>query len=162
MEYSERMNGLDEIDSRILALLRTDARRTYADIAKELGLVRQTVKNRIAAMEDRGIIRGYVTLVDMAADSEAILCFIDIDLYPDYFNDAIEYLQKDPMVQKLYQMTGSCRLHVMSIAVNHRQLQYYVDNLRKKLMGVRYITYSVALSTLKDSGGVRRNYGKKE
>lgn len=149
----EKISGLDDIDNKILKMLRNDARIAYAEIGKELNLARQTVKNRIDALEERGIIRGYTTLMDATADTEAILFFIDIETHPEYFNDVIDYLQKDTVVKRLYQMTGACRLHVMAVASNHRQLQSYVDMLRTKLMGIRYITYSVSLSTLKDSGG---------
>lgn len=149
--------GLDEIDNRILEMLRFDARKSFAEIGKELNIARQTVKNRVAAMEQRGIIRGYVTMIDTIADTETSLVFIDIDVNPEYFNDVIEYLQKDPAVQRMYQMTGTCHLHLISCFSSHRWLQNYVDRLRKKLMGVRYVTYSIAMSTLKDSGGVIHN-----
>jgi len=155
MSYFEKFEGLDETDNKILDILRADARTPYAEIGKELGIARQTVKNRVDAMEERGIIKGYVTLVDVTDDIEAMLVLVDIDAHPEYFNDVIEYLQKDPMVKKLYQMTGGCRLHAMVVISSQRQLQNYVHRLRNNLMGVKYISYSAALSILKDSGGVR-------
>lgn len=56
---------LDDIDRSILQILQRDARHTTAvDIAEKLDVSDGTVRNRIEALEQRGIIEGYVPLVD--------------------------------------------------------------------------------------------------
>jgi Lrp/AsnC family transcriptional regulator, leucine-responsive regulatory protein len=61
------MEGLDETDRRILLALSRDGRRAAADLAKELGLSRQAVTDRIRGLEQRKVIRGYRADVDPAA-----------------------------------------------------------------------------------------------
>jgi len=58
------INGLDEIDNQIVNLLIEDARLTYSDIGEKVGLSRVAVKNRVSALEERGIIKGYHADVD--------------------------------------------------------------------------------------------------
>lgn len=57
------MDGMDEIDRRLIALLRHDARRGVTDLAAELGLSRATIRARIARLEAQGEILGYAAIV---------------------------------------------------------------------------------------------------
>ncbi|RDI71674.1 Lrp/AsnC family transcriptional regulator [Halopelagius longus] len=57
--------GLDEIDLGILHLLQEDARNyTPVDMAKQLPVSDQTVRNRIEKMERMGVLEGYVPVID--------------------------------------------------------------------------------------------------
>lgn len=149
MENEELFENIDDTDLKILEILKRDARKTYADIGKELGIVRQTVKNRIDALEKRGIIKGYTTIVDYANDTDALMFFMDIQAYPEYFDDVVEGLKKEKYIKRLYHMTGACQLHAIGITTSPRNLQSYADSMRHRLMGIKYITYSIAMSTIK-------------
>src|SRR5258708_30657855 len=59
--------ALDPVDRRLLLALSRDGRRTAADLAKDLGLSRQAVAERIRDLERREVIRGYPAHVDPAA-----------------------------------------------------------------------------------------------
>ena len=58
------ISGLDEKDNMIIKMLVDDARLNYSDIAEEVGLSRVAVKNRIKAIENEGIIKGYHAEID--------------------------------------------------------------------------------------------------
>lgn len=49
----------DETDQNLLTLLRENARRPVADLARRLGLARTTVQARIERLESSGVISGY-------------------------------------------------------------------------------------------------------
>ena len=49
------ITGLDQIDNRIIELLRNNARLSYSEIGKIVGLSRVTVKRRIEQLEKSGI-----------------------------------------------------------------------------------------------------------
>jgi DNA-binding Lrp family transcriptional regulator len=53
------MPTLDELDRQILDTLVGDARRSARAIARELGVAAGTVSQRIARLEEAGVIRGY-------------------------------------------------------------------------------------------------------
>lgn len=56
---------LDDVDRGILHLLQEDARNnSAADIADEVGVAPNTVRNRIERLKERGIIRGYHPHID--------------------------------------------------------------------------------------------------
>ena len=56
--------GLDEIDRRILDLIRDNARLRYSEIGQMVGISRVSVRNRMEQMEKSGVIRGYRTVMD--------------------------------------------------------------------------------------------------
>src|SRR5262245_54661456 len=58
---------LDATDRRLLVALSRDGRRPAADLAKELGLSRQAVTQRIHELEARRVIRGYRADIDPGA-----------------------------------------------------------------------------------------------
>ena len=57
---------MDEIDSKILRRLLTDARSSYRKIAFELGISPPTVLNRISKLERDEVIKSYSAIVDYA------------------------------------------------------------------------------------------------
>lgn len=46
------VNGLDELDIKILDIIKYDARASYEEIAKQVGVSRTAVKNRMKIMEE--------------------------------------------------------------------------------------------------------------
>lgn len=56
---------LDELDRHIIYTLQTEARHTSSgDIAEQMDVSASTVRNRIARLEDEGVIRGYHADID--------------------------------------------------------------------------------------------------
>lgn len=51
------LSGLDEIDRKMLDLLTQNARYTYSELGERLGLSRVAIKNRMDALEQRGVSR---------------------------------------------------------------------------------------------------------
>lgn len=58
---------MDDVDHRIVALLREDARRSYADIGQRVALSAPAVKRRVDRLESGGVIRGYSATLDAEA-----------------------------------------------------------------------------------------------
>lgn len=54
---------MDEIDQRLVTILRHDARRGISELASELKLSRATVRSRIEKLEERGDIVGYTVVL---------------------------------------------------------------------------------------------------
>ena len=58
---------MDETDERILAELTDHARATFAEIGERVNLSAPAVKRRVDRMLERGVIRGFTTVVDRQA-----------------------------------------------------------------------------------------------
>ena len=55
---------MDDIDRRLLAALVQDARTSYADLARQVGLSAQSVHERVRKLEREGVLRGSSADVD--------------------------------------------------------------------------------------------------
>jgi DNA-binding Lrp family transcriptional regulator len=69
---------LDQLDAAIVALLRADARSSYAEIGDAVGLSAPAVKRRVDRMLATGAIRGFTTLVDPAALGWTTEAFVEL------------------------------------------------------------------------------------
>lgn len=58
---------MDDIDQRIVALLRENARRSFQDIGSRVSLSAPAIKRRVDRLEADGIIRGYAAVLDHGA-----------------------------------------------------------------------------------------------
>src|SRR3712207_2891978 len=69
---------MDDIDRRIVALLRENARRSFKDIGDDANLSAPAVKRRVDWREGDGVIRGYTAVVDPAAFGWHAEAFVDL------------------------------------------------------------------------------------
>src|SRR5436190_9961253 len=100
---------LDRTDRALLVSLSRDGRRPAADLAKELGLSRQAVTERIRELERRGVIRGYRADVDPAALGLGVRAQLRITLdgkAPQKEKDVLRRLTASPLVRSVYRVSG--------------------------------------------------------
>ena len=57
---------LDDIDLKLISLLKRDARKPVVALAKAVGLSRSAVQGRLARLEEDGTIRGYTVVLGPA------------------------------------------------------------------------------------------------
>jgi Lrp/AsnC family transcriptional regulator, leucine-responsive regulatory protein len=142
------IEAIDAIDQRILAELQADGRITNHELAGRVGLSPSPCLRRVRALEEAGVIRNYVGLVDPAALGLHVSAFVRVRLdgQDDRHLAAFEQAVADfPEVMECYLMTGESdyqlRVLVSSLAA-------FEDFLRQKLTriaGVSQVTSSFAL-----------------
>lgn len=71
-------SGLDEISLRILKELRANARTSFTEIGRRIGLTAPAVAERVHRMEEDGVITGYHAAVDPRKLGLPITAFIQI------------------------------------------------------------------------------------
>ena len=100
---------LDRTDRALLLALSRDGRRPAADLAKELGLSRQAVTERIRELERRGVIRGYCADVDPVALGLGVRAQLRITLdgkTPQKEKEVLRRLTASPLVRSVYRVSG--------------------------------------------------------
>lgn len=117
--------GLDEADRRILYALMTDARGTTApDIAEELGVSATTVRNRIAKLEEAGVITGYHAKVDFErADGRIANLYVCNAPVAERETFAAKAAAVPGVVHVRELMTGRSNLHVLAVGENTLDLR---------------------------------------
>jgi Lrp/AsnC family leucine-responsive transcriptional regulator len=101
---------LDEVDRRLVLTLSRNGRRSAAGLAKDLGLSRQAVTERMRSLEERGVIRGYRADVDPLALGLPIRAQLRLALDgtapPQKEKEVIRLLTSHPMVRAVSRVSG--------------------------------------------------------
>lgn len=150
------IDGLDELDNKILTVIEKDARLTYSEIGERVGLSRVAVKNRMGALEEKGIIQGYHTIINPTSLPEGRRFFMDVITEPDKFEQVIDRLVNYEIIRRVYAVTGECRFRAEGYASSNTKYEMYMFSVKRNLEGVKSITIQDAQYTIKDvDGGVR-------
>lgn len=149
------LSGLDETDQQIVNLLIKNARMSYSDIGEAVGLSRVAVKARISALEDRGIIEEYTTIINPQKISGAISCYFELEMEPPRFAEVVDILNQNDLVTQIYQVSGRSKLHVHAVAAGNEEMEDFLNRVIYTLPGVREMSCNVILSRIKDIKGLR-------
>ena len=110
------LDGLDEMDQKIIRLLVENARISYSDIGEETGISRVAVKARIQALEKRGVIEEYTTIINPQKISGAVSCYFEIETKPGYLAQVTDILYKNDTVTQIHQVmkwNSSCTMSLI-------------------------------------------------
>lgn len=100
------LDGMDEVDQKIVQLLIKNARMSYSDIGQQVGISRVAVKSRIKALEEKGVIEEYTAIINPQKISGAVSCYFEIELSPEHFEAAVNILRENPTITQIYRVTG--------------------------------------------------------
>ena len=149
------LDGLDELDQKIVQLLIKNARMSYSEIGQQIGISRVAVKMRVQALEDKGIIEEYTTIINPQKISGAVSCYFEIETKPEALMEVAEVLKKNDTITQIYRVTGKSRLHVHAVASSHEEMEALVSQTIDKLPGVTECSCNMILSRIKDIKGLR-------
>ena len=124
---------MDTVDRSILALLEQDARLTYADIGKRVGLAASSVHDRVRKLERRGVITGYRAEVDLERVDLPITAFVSLALRPSSPQDLPALIAEFPLVESCYSVAGDNSYVLVVRAPSTNALEELLDALRAKL-----------------------------
>jgi len=104
IETTEKL--LDRVGWEILCALQQDARLSYAEIGRRVGMSPPAVMERVRRMEDAGIITGYTTKIDLAKLGLTIQAIIRVRYPGDRCMIVQELAAKTPGVLQCHHVTG--------------------------------------------------------
>ena len=139
----------DDIDRKLLDLLRANARAPAAALARQLGLSRPAVHERIRKLEESGAIRGY-TIVG-APVKPALHAHVLIEIDPKLHDRAIGALRGFTAVRRLHTLSCDYDLLLELRTATAEELDEALTRIGN-VVGVRSTTTSVILSTRVDRG----------
>jgi DNA-binding Lrp family transcriptional regulator len=98
---------MKDADTRLLDLLRANAREPTASLARKLGLARSTVQERIARLEREGTIQGYTVRLADLAGAHRLRAVVMIETDPKQADRVSVELKRMPEVRSLSAVSGS-------------------------------------------------------
>ena len=146
---------IDEIDQRILLLLQQNARLSNAAVAEEVGLTVSTIHERVKKLERKGIIKGYVAVVDAEAVGKPITAFIRLNAdsaslnYIESKRSVQEVCLAEPNVLECHGVAGDDCYILKVRAAGPKDLEKLLERIRTNAQ-VSKSTTSIVLSTFKE------------
>src|SRR5690554_7980343 len=112
------MNGVDEVDQKIISLLKEDAKMSIKELSHRVGISKTPVYERIKKLERSGIIEKYVAVIDnrKLINGMYVFCSVSLDVQKlKEIENFKEEIRKLPEVLECYLMEigrASCRERV--------------------------------------------------
>lgn len=149
-----RRHDLDAIDRRILAALQEDARIANNELAAAVGLSPAPCLRRVRALEEDGVIRKHVSLVNPGAVGLPVSVFVSISLERQV-EEALKRFERvilgRPEVMECYLMTGDADYLLRVVCADLAAYERFVLDHLTKVPGVSSIRSSFALKQVKYS-----------
>ena len=145
---------LDKVDRRILDLVQREGALSVAEVASRTGLSTTTCWRRIQALEQSGVIKGRVALLDRAALGLDVTIFAHVKLSTQG-RDAIaafaEAIRERPEVLDCYTTMGEWDFMLRVVTRDIKAYEaFYLDHL-SKLPNVQSINSSVTVTVIKET-----------
>ncbi|MDP3833962.1 MAG: Lrp/AsnC family transcriptional regulator [Hydrogenophaga sp.] len=137
---------MDALDQQLLSLLRKDARTNVAALAKKLDVSRGTVSNRIARLEDSGVIVGYTVRLRPDAEPDEISAWMSVAVEGNQTRAVIASLLGEPGVAELHDTNGRWDLLAELRATSLTELSQVLERIRL-IRGISSTETSLHLAT---------------
>lgn len=134
---------MDRYNKKILVELQKNARISYTDLGKKIGLSGPAVKERVQKLEDEGVIKGYTTRLDLSKLGYSLTAFINFKMNPGNINRFINKLKNMPEVIESHRITGGDNMILKVALKDTRELEKLINTFIE--YGVP--TTSIILST---------------
>ena len=108
---------LDEIDSKIIAMLQEDGRASYSDIAEDVKRTEVTVRRRVKRLKDEGYIKRFTVVLDPLKIGKSIRAIIRVKTVMKHATSVSKKLSKFKEVNEAYFLDGAFGL-IMMVTVN--------------------------------------------
>ena len=141
-------NSIDDLDRRVLALLRADARQPVAVLAKALKVSRGTVQNRIDRMLTRGVIQGFTVRSHDEVETHRVRAVTSIAIEGERSGAVIKALQGFAEVRRVHTTNGRWDLIAELEVETLEAFSAALDALRQ-IEGIASTETSILLATRK-------------
>lgn len=138
---------LDDLDHRLIAILRGNSRTPVAVLARDLGVNRSTVTSRINRLVDTGVIEGFTVRLSNDVDRDAIRGVTTIVTEPRHGQDVVREIRGYPEVERLHSTTGAWDLVVQLRCPSLSEFDLILERIRS-LPGVRDTQTSLLFNSL--------------
>lgn len=136
---------MDEIDQKILKILKENSRSTYVEIGRTLELSEGTVRNRVQSLIDDGIITKFTIEVSLSVGIRALI-MISIDPNTPTLNVS-KIISDLSEIEKIYEVTGQYEIVCVVSSPNIEGLNQTIEDIRA-IEGVTSTNTIIVLRTI--------------
>jgi DNA-binding Lrp family transcriptional regulator len=142
--------AMDDLDYKMISLLRSDARRPVAALAAELGVSRATIRSRIDRLIENDVIRGFTIAVHDRATRNLVRAVMMIEVEGKAAGKIVRRLHGYPEVRKLHSTNGHWDLVAELVTDSLGEFEEVLNRIRL-VDGIKSTETSILLSSPKDT-----------
>jgi len=134
---------LSRIDRKILRSLQQNARLSFAELARQVGLTTTPCKERVKRLERDGYISGYHARLDPGKLDRGLVVFVQITLQRtagNAFREFTEAIQDVPEVEECYLVAGNFDYLIKARVKDMTQYREFLGGSLMQLPGVQEST----------------------
>ncbi|HEV7376032.1 MAG TPA: Lrp/AsnC family transcriptional regulator [Pyrinomonadaceae bacterium] len=146
---------MDEKDEKILELLQEDGRMSNVDLARAVEMTPSAMLERVRKLEERGLIKGYMALIDPHALELGLLAFIFVRVADEYALEQSERtadgLAALPSVLEVHHLAGEDCFLVKVRARDTDDLYRILKEEFEQFKNIRSTRTTIVLKTVKET-----------
>jgi Lrp/AsnC family transcriptional regulator len=145
---------MDRIDLRILDLLQTDAARSNADLAEAVGLSVSPCWRRVALLEQQGVIRKRVAILDRDRLGLGVTVIVQVRLTTHGRQSLVDFeerVRELPEVTQCFTVMGAIDFVLVVVTTDIRAYERFMRERLSQLPGVQAIESNIVMSAIKDT-----------
>lgn len=140
---------LNELDLKIIKMLERDARASFRELAKKLGVSEGTVHNRVRRLQQVGVIKGYSARVDPTKLGFDLTAVIGLRVVGGHLVEVEKELSRLKEVCCVYDVTGDYDAIVVARFKSRAELNRFIKGVLSNPHVERSVTH-VVLNTVKE------------
>jgi len=140
---------VEELELKIIRALNQNSRKSFREIAKEIGTSAPVVINKVKRMEEEGAIKGYIPVLDAEYFGFTLMAVVALRISHGKLIEAQEKIAEDPRVLAIYDVTGDWD----SIVIAHFKGREDLNKFIKTILAQKYVDRTVThivLNVVKD------------
>ncbi|XRO77158.1 Lrp/AsnC family transcriptional regulator [Methanocaldococcus sp. 10A] len=145
---------IDRIDLKILRILNENARKSFREIGRELGISEGTIRNRVKKMIDKGIITGFHASINPKNLGFEVIAILGLYIKPSKVEETLNKLKELNEIVGLYQTTGEYDAVCIAILKDMESLGNFLAEKIYPLVNVNGCKVTLVLRTFKDGSKI--------
>jgi len=122
-------NKVDELNWKILECMQQNARESFVNIGKKVGLTPPAVAERVKKMEDLGIIEGYKTIVSHSKIGLQLRAIVALRAFVGKLKPFLNKVNTFDEVVNCYRITGNENIIMEVVLKDQFHLEQFIDTL---------------------------------
>ncbi|MCL5067601.1 MAG: Lrp/AsnC family transcriptional regulator [Thaumarchaeota archaeon] len=143
------MSDIDEIDRKIIEQYTTDARQSYHQVAKKIGVAVSTVQERTKKLEKRGIIKGYTAVLDYGRLGLVLTAITEVTTTGGKLAEVEKKLAQIPSAMAVYDVAGATDAMVLGKFKSTAELSSFCKTIQA-IPNVNRTETHIVLSVVKE------------
>jgi DNA-binding Lrp family transcriptional regulator len=140
---------IDELDRKIIWALNANARKSFREVAKEVGTSVTAVINAVKKLEAAGAIRGYVPVVNPEYFGVNLIAVIAVRISKGKLIETQKKIAQDPHLAAVYDVTGDWDSFLIGYFKDREDLNRFLKKLQALACVDRTVTH-IVLNVVKE------------